>query len=634
MMLPSFNLYALAGFLFLLTCLAGLFYILTRFLKVPTCIAPAVIVGLVTGALFLSDFVGLMKLTSSLIIVIGLAGAILFIVNLFRESRKIDFGGNRQKLLWILIIWSCTCLYLLNIERVFSQWDEFSHWGSIIRAIYMADSFHFNPNPLYFQDYPPGTALFSYFILHILGYSEGGAFFAYSLILLAYSIPIFGLAADRGRFFLLIVFVATLILIRGLGHGWNTVLIDHILSVAFAGLLAAYLVLRERKAALWPLAFLFIPLVLAKHAGVSMALAVYALVISDAIIIFAGTKFKDRNWRWNFVLVNTKPFIFLMVPALMLTSMWAWYVNVSDFTRGYGRFGIIELLSMGLKCCSSERELIVISKFTQSYFQVNGYSPVLLTVLFVGVGIAATLHANRGLERRRQLVALILLTSIGIFFAIVQLLYYLYAFNDFEALALTSFERFLNTYYLAWALSVMAWVTLSFNKKDMYSKKVGFKILSKWIFTGLILVVLVVSARIFTGSMVDKAFLAKRIELRHWVNSLPVSVDAKSRIYIVWQGSNGFEFWQVFHEMLPRPTNWGCYSLGPKRYENDIWTCNYDERQLRSEWESYDYIAVASGYSNLQSIYPSILPNLGGDLDQAIFRVEKRDGDIYLKRLQ
>ena len=78
-MLPSLNLYALASFLFLLTCLAGLFYILTRCLKVPTFIAPTVIVGLVTGALFLSDFLGLMKSTSYLIIVIGLSGAIFFI---------------------------------------------------------------------------------------------------------------------------------------------------------------------------------------------------------------------------------------------------------------------------------------------------------------------------------------------------------------------------------------------------------------------------------------------------------------------------------------------------------------------------------------------------------------------------
>lgn len=634
MMLPSLNLYALAGFIFMLTCLAGLLYILTRLLKVPTCIAPAVIVGLVTGALFLSDFVGLMKLTSNLIIVIGLAGAILFIVNLFRESRKIDFGSNRQKLLWILVIWSCTCLYLLNIERVFSQWDEFSHWGSIIRAIYMADSFHFNPNPLYFQDYPPGTALFSYFILHILGYSEGGAFFAYSLILLAYSIPIFGLAADRGRFFLLVVFVTTLVLIRGLGHGWNSVLIDHILSVAFAGLLAAYLVLRERKAALWPLAFLFIPLVLAKHAGISMALAVYALIISDSIIIFANKIFESYKQLYKSLLLNARPLICIIIPALILASIWSWYVKESNFSRGYGRFGIVELLSMGLKCCSSERELMVISKFTQSYFQVNSYSPVLLTALFVVVGIAAALNANGGLERRRQLVALILLTSIGIFFAIVQLLYYLYAFNEFEALALAAFERFLNTYYLAWALSVIAWATISFNVKDAHSQKVNFKIYAKWILTGLTVVVLLVSARIFTGSTVDKKFLAKRIELRHWVNSLPASVDAKSRIYIVWQGSNGFEFWQTFHETLPRSSNGACFSLGPKRYSSDVWTCQYDEARLRTEFAEYDYILIVSGYSDLREIYPDLFPRLEGSGERRVLYIEKKNSVINLRLVE
>jgi hypothetical protein len=323
-----------------------------------------------------------------------------------------------------------------------------------------------------------------------------------------------------------------------------------------------------------------------------------------------------------------------MVPALILASMWSWYVNVSDFSRGYGRFGIIELLSMGLKCCSSERELIVISKFTQSYFQVDSYSPVLLTALFVGVGIAATLHANRGLEQRRQLVALILLTSIGLFFAIVQLLYYLYAFNEFEALALAAFERFLNTYYLAWALSVIAWVTISFNKKDTHSQKVDFKIHSKWMLTGLILVVLLVSARIFTGSIVDKAFLAKRIELRHWINSLPASVDAKSRIYIVWQGSNGFEFWQTFHETLPRSSNGACFSLGPKRYSSDVWTCQYDEARLRTEFAEYDYILIVSGYSDLREIYPDLFPKLEGSGERRVLYVEKKNSVINLRLVE
>lgn len=628
----------LVGFCLLLTCFAGLSYLLVRFFKVPSCVAPPTIVGLVIGVLFLSDFLHVMKLSGQFLFALGLGGAVFASLNFFRKRQQLDFRdwAASEKLLWALVIAVCVSLYLKNIGRIFYQWDEFSHWGSVIRAIYTANTFHFNPNPLYFQDYPPGTALFSYFVLSIIGYSEGGAIFSYSLILLAYCIPLFGLAAARGRLFLIIVFAISLVLIRKLGHGWSTVLIDHVLSVTFAGLVATYLLIRENNSARWPLALLFVTIALAKHAGATMGLAACGLMVVDSIVIAMGAPRQGQGLRARYCPAITAiwPWIFAIFPSIIFATLWGWYVEVSAASRGYGRFGIFELLSQGLGCCATEREVTVVAKFSEHFFQLVGYSPVLLTALFFGAGVFAALRANPGVARNRQITALLVMGGTGLFFTLVQLLYYLYAFNEFEALAIASFERFLNTYFLAWALSSLAWLIISWPKEIYRIEKAN----NGWRYSSLLCILIFATMflglRIFTGNKIDEEFRTQRQEIREWVDGLPIQGGSNSRVYIVWQGSNGFEFWQTYYETLPRVTNKVCYSLGPKRYPDDIWTCSYDEYQLRTELAGFDYVLVASGYSDLQAIYPDFFPNLGAKVNRAALHVENNGGFIHLSPLK
>lgn len=634
----SFLVDQLVSFCLLLACFAGLSYLLTRFFKVSSCIAPPAIVGLVIGVLFLSDFLHVMKLSSQILFALGLLGAVSAAINFFRERQQLDFRNwaASEKLLWALVLGVFVCLYLKNIGRIFYQWDEFSHWGSVIRAIYTANTFHFNPNPLYFQDYPPGTALFSYFVLSIMGYSEGGAIFSYSLILLAYCIPLFGLAAARGRLFLILVFVVSLVLIRKLGHGWNTVLIDHILSVTFAGLVAAYLIIRENNGARWPMALLFVTIVLAKHAGGAMGLAACGLMLADSIVISMGVPRQGENLRaryWTGI-TDIGTWILAILPSLILVTLWGWYVEVSGASRGYGRFGIFELINHGFGCCSTEREVTVVAKFSEHFLRFAGYSPILLIACFVGVGIISVLRANPGVSRQRQIMALVFMSGTGFFFTLVQLLYYLYAFNEFEALAIASFERFLNTYYLAWALSSLAWLMICWPQKAFEQEKPNNGWRYRSLLAVLVLATLLVGLRIFTGNKIDDEFRTQRQEIRAWVDSVLIPSDTNAKVYIVWQGSNGFEFWQTFYETLPRVANKVCYSLGPKRYPDDIWTCPYDEHQLRAELTGFGYVLVASGYSDLQGIYPDLFPNLGEDVNRAALQVEEKGGVIYLSPLQ
>ncbi|RTL56010.1 MAG: hypothetical protein EKK46_05325 [Rhodocyclaceae bacterium] len=646
--------------LFLLfICLVGLCYGLMRWGRMPATITPPVLVGLISGLLFLSDYVALLRPTCWLLINLGLIGALVGAKSVWqmRGDWPSFFQGS---LLWPIVATLFFALYISNRQQLFHDWDEFSHWGTVIRAVVSANTFHFEPNPLYFQDYPPGTALFAYFVLTILGYSEGGAYFAYALILLAHCIPFFGLASRRGPVVLMASITLSLVLIRFLGHGWSSVLIDHVLSVCFAGLISAYLVIREETGPRWPLALMFITLVLAKHAGTSLALVACVVMVMDSLVI-SGVALRLSGGGWvgkSLTLFrSTWPWAILPIPAMLLSALWNHYVESDGLARGYGRFGIGELFIRGLNCCSTERERIIVTRYLDHWLgysepfsisfsfykgisgffshlvEISGYSPWVLTQGTLLLGLVAVLVATPGTERYRQLMALFVLTISGFLFSLVQLLFYLYAFSEYEALTIASFKRFQNTYYLAWALSALGWATLAWDGRRQLSRTnfhSGWFSAARW---GFVFVMILVCAQVLNGASIAPAQRAQRKAIQDWVASLPLPSDGKGSVYIVWQGSNGLEFWETRHEILPRSANRDCYSLGPPHFANDMWSCPVEEAHLREELSGYDYVLVAHGYSDFQHNYPSLVPNLGHATDRALLRIERQEGRLVLHHL-
>jgi hypothetical protein len=624
--------------LLLLVILYGLCHVLVFWGRVSSAIAPAAVVGLIIGVLFLADFADYLRLTSLAFSVIGFGSACHGLFAFLRKRKEIRslLFPRVTVLMWGVVLLLFFLLYAVNSQKMFYQWDEFSHWGTVIRMVFTANTFHFDPNPLYFQDYPPGMALFAFFILTILGYSEGGAYFAYALVLLAHCIPLWRLACPKGVTPLAIAISISIVLISLLGQGWSSVLIDQILSVCFGGLIAAYFLIRRDSSTRWVLSFLFITLILTKHAGTSLAFLACILIFFDSFIISL-----DESFRRSRVLspisslmsaaLNAVIWLLLLLPALVFSSLWMHYVESAGLSRGYGRFGVWQLLRHGLDCCESKREHMVLERYLDQWLGLPdillGYSPLLLTITLITISLLAVVLVPSGLERLRLGVALIILIGGNLLFAAIQLLFYMYAFDEYEALALASFRRFQNTYYLAWALSTFSLLFLSLPD----SSSLNMARLRKFFYCTVLAAIISLGFRVVSPGSISELSRQERISLRAWVENLPLPADNHSKIYIVWQGSNGFEFWKVYHEVLPRMTNSHCYSLGPPHFANDIWSCPYDDARFRAELRGYDYLLVAGGYGDLRINYPNFLPDLGLNTDRQLLRIEYFDGVLRLR---
>lgn len=639
----------------------GLCHILVAWTRSIPSTAPSAVIGMITGTLFLSDFIGALHETTIGLILVGLLGALHHLTGAWKNRvvyvEKLKKSG--QSLLWFLIFCMFFGMYAINYSMEFKQWDEFSHWGTIIKAIYQSNTFHFNPNPLYFQDYPPGTALFAYFVMSIMGYAEGVAYFSYSLIIISYCIPIWSIANDKGKSALYMAFTFSLILVKLMGHGWSSVLIDHILSVCFAGVLAGYLITQKEDAPRWPLALSFITLVLAKHAGISMALVLLALIIIDSMVMDLNRFEKKKSFYLKIITRRAIDGILLILPAILLSYLWNEHVKDNELARGYGRYSIIELVQKGLSCCTTDRDKTIFTRYfdqwlglpqliSQSLQTSTSFadyiisrvphlgvtiwtSASMISVLIVAIGTISVLLSKKGIGRQRQLFSFLTLTFAGIMFGIVQLLFYLYAFPDYEALQIASFRRFNNTYTLAWALSTLTWVMMipqEITEVPLERKRSGGIRLLITVVSAILLILL--SIRALLTSNINSSELSQRHELQKWLEVIALSKEKTAKIFIVWQGSNGFEFWKTHYELIPIMTNRDCYSLGAPHNSNDIWSCPWDEIKLRKEWAKYSHVLVVHGYTDLQYKYPNLLPNLGIETERHLLRIDLKDGEITL----
>ena len=102
---------------------------------------------------------------------------------------------------------------------ILTAYDDFSHWGLMAREIIQNDQLpNFETPFLMFKSYPPGSALFLYYISKIMGYSEGILFFGQAILLLSGILPFFALVKGNKRFKYTLIIISTLFLFTVNNH--------------------------------------------------------------------------------------------------------------------------------------------------------------------------------------------------------------------------------------------------------------------------------------------------------------------------------------------------------------------------------------------------------------------------------
>ncbi|SFQ04695.1 hypothetical protein [Salibacterium halotolerans] len=155
-------------------------------------IAPAVLpLVLFTGTILILFFGGVLNVLTETTYVLFGGGLLAFCraVYLFFRDRSL-FSGMLSPGVVFFAAGSIFFILMLQ-DEIFLHYDNFSHWGLIVKELFQSGSLPGESSIITYTTYPPGSALFAYYIVSFTGFSESMALIAQAILITGALTPLF-----------------------------------------------------------------------------------------------------------------------------------------------------------------------------------------------------------------------------------------------------------------------------------------------------------------------------------------------------------------------------------------------------------------------------------------------------------
>lgn len=522
-----------------------------------------------------------------------------------------------------------TAIFVYSIYgKLLDSWDEFSHWGDIVKVMTTLDDFGTNPQSFStFKSYPPGMTLFQYLLqkvnMLISGeqFSEWLIYVAWQMLAMAFLMPLLNklsfkkpvtiIAAIVTCFFAPWMFFANI---------FTAVYIDGFLGL-LTGAGLAMVFLHEREDAFYTSGIISVccMLVMAKDSGM-----LFAVFVAGAYILDKISFHKSVGWSWKaFGFSVAGPMLAVILPKLL----WNMHLALRHIGKSFAAKYELSKLFAYFTDESYWHERAVIMNFYKAFttrtIDLQGrVSYLLATVLFVVVAAVLIWVVQRKEGKRKGclLRMTVIISSLLVVYVAGLLLTYLFRFGDYEALRLASFERYMNTVYLAiWMFILLVTIyacCLWQNGKAA-------------IMCAILFLIVVGSAPIhdireyFHRKPVENS-IEVRANYEKVVSEIEYYSDGNDKIFFVSQEDNGFDYWVVRFSVRPNVFGDGNWSIGEPFYAGDVWTKTITAKEWQNLLvEEYDMVALYELNDYFLEEFAGIFANPEDVAENTVYRVNK-----------
>lgn len=264
----------------ILTVLTGGICILSK-RKFEDCLSLSVFS--IVGILYLSGIFGSLLPGFYICLALIAAAFIYCIVTLFRDRKRLLTNLLTPGFLFFLCF--LAFIFLAHYGRLFTWYDEFSHWGIVVKKMVFLDKLGTAPEVfILYEDYPSGTGLFHYFWMKINGgFSEGIAYRSMNLFILALLLPYLKVAKTKVQSLVtcLILFLLPMMFVSEI---YQSMYVDGILGLATAYILFTYFTEGHTRFGLLSVSMGLFVLTLMKSSGFALALLCVIVIAVDLAI--------------------------------------------------------------------------------------------------------------------------------------------------------------------------------------------------------------------------------------------------------------------------------------------------------------------------------------------------------------
>lgn len=466
----------LAGLVVLGCSFAGYCCILRRFTNLSISFFPAIVFASVTLIGFMGGMAGFLNL-SAYIIVAG--GLICFIAVLVKWRGIFSVVATSPGIVFFTLMTLCDVVLFSN--ATLGHYDDFSHWGSIVRDMFDGNAFPSEGSIVSkvgsFTNYPPITATFIYVVNSAVGYTEGHAIVAQNLLLIAGATSLFSVIDCSCRRWMRIATISSCVGIafasfwlimndNGLAQ-FQSLLVDSVMGLFAASALLVILWMQGKNILGSCLAALSLSLFVAfaKDNG-----KVFFVIIVLAIAVASFLHFRkcDASVRKSLMFSVVVGLAFLVI-MLLLSVAWGAYVDAAYSSEEDGKFSVAVLLSGNSQMPLSEAVIRVVHDAFMADFQRS--------VVFFGLNALSLLVIALSHKKRVSVGnagAVFFLSNaviVGTCFALILL--YAFAMPAAEDVEdeLAGFSRYYGTALLAFYC--IQWWGILFQANQFFSKGEG-----------------------------------------------------------------------------------------------------------------------------------------------------------------
>lgn len=596
--------------------------------------------------LFLCGILHVMKF--GVLLVLALCAMVYaYSVYMIAKKKKIkSFMKNIATPACVIFLFFFMFFIICDRGMLLHIWDEFSHWGDIVKVMVIWNDFGTNPQTnAVFGVYPPAMALFQYFLQVLNNLIHGSVsivewllYFAYKIFAVSLFMPL--LKDLSFKKIPHIIFTAVCIMIIPLpfyNNFYSQIYIDSFLGI-LTGAGMAYLFIPHEKDGY---EILFISLITATLVLSKASGTVFAIYFGIIMFIRWCSTIK-KKYR-NKLKVMYKDFI---VPVAMTSSIllprFLWNHNVSLYysagaSASPSNFQL--LMSIVLRTDTTYRTAVIINfikKFLQNcytFYVTNiTISYYFLTVLFI-VAIFAVYSEFKKIDmlqlKDRKNLSFSFFILVFLYIVGLGTIYVLY-FSEYEALALASYDRYMNVIYLAlWIVVMISVIYLS--QRIKFSKKT---------LIGIALLLIVFTPINNLGKYITRNFVHSSVELRAsydvFADKIKDNCDVGAHFFFVSQGDLGFDYWIMRYDMKPYSISQNySWRVGTMLIdENDMYTSVLTAEQFKAELlSSTDYVILFKVDEKFISDYASLFEDPSTIRDQTLYSVNKETGMLEYMEL-
>lgn len=416
------------GVLFLAS-MWGWLFIVYRKGKISILFVPVVTAVGISLFLYAGALTGMLNPSSWLVVGAGLLGFGFFIKNV--AEKNVSFPAPT---LFSVCFGSGILIFtVLTLGFRFEHYDNFSHWAMIVKSMLITDQLPDAGNQLVtFKNYPPGCAVFIYYVCKFLGNAQGVMLLAQNSILFSCFLAVFGIIKEKQRF-LLYSFLGmgcSLLSYLNLTIRINNLLVDFLLPLlAMAAIAFVY----QSRDSLW------------KTSLCTALILGFTCIVKNTGIVFAG--FVLAYYIWNIgkkkgIAAWIKAVTICMTVCLSLIPYAFWNLYVRCRFSGIEQkfqlaFGKQESLAV-----SKEQYGQITEEFVKAAFSISNRA-ILAFFLCNIAAVLAVLFVRIFLKKQWKLGrVLIVVDLMTIVYHIGILGLYLFSMPEEEAVRLAGFDRY------------------------------------------------------------------------------------------------------------------------------------------------------------------------------------------------